>query len=75
MGRQKCKNTLNNTKRYMAPPEISGPTLARPEQHNTNVAEGNKTKNNLMKMIRGLKEEIKNSFNEMEERWNIGRNQ
>lgn len=44
----------------MAPPENSYPTSARPDQHNTDEAEGNDLENNFMKMIEALKEDFKN---------------
>ena len=52
----------------MAPPEPSGPTIARHEHANTDEAEENDLKNNFMKMIEALKEEMKISLKEMEEK-------
>ena len=52
----------------MAPPEPSGPTTGRPEHPNPEEAEENNLKYNFMKMIETLKEEMKNSLKEMEEK-------
>ena len=66
-GRQKGKNTLNNTKSNTTP-ETSGSIARRPEHHNTDEAEENGTIYGYMKMIKAIKEEMKNSLKEMEEK-------
>ena len=67
MGRRQCKNTFNT--------ETSGSKSARPEHPNTNEAEENDLKNNFMKMIEALKEDMKNSLKEVEDRQRNERNQ
>ena len=51
-----------------APPETSGSTTARPEHPNADEAEENNLKNNFMKMIEALKEEMKNFLKEKEKK-------
>ena len=70
MDRQQCKNTLNNINSNTAPPEVSGSTTARSQHPNADGAEENDRKNNLMKMIEALKEEMKNFLKEIEEKTN-----
>ena len=62
--------TLKNKTCSTAPPETSDSTVARPKHPNTDEAEENDIKNNFMKMIETLKEEMKNSLKEMEEKTN-----
>lgn len=54
----------------MPPPEPRGPTTARPEPPNAEEAEENNLKNNFMKTIEALKEEMKNFLKEIEEKRN-----
>ncbi|ERE84607.1 putative transposase [Cricetulus griseus] len=70
MGRRQYKSTFNNRKINMTSPETRDPTPARPEQHNANEAEENDLKNIFMKMIEGLKEDMRKSLKEMEEKTN-----
>ncbi|ERE73234.1 heterogeneous nuclear ribonucleoprotein C-like 1-like isoform 1 [Cricetulus griseus] len=70
MGRQQYKNTSNNRKTNMTPPEPRDSIPARHEHPNTEEAEESNLKNNFMEMIENLKEEIKKSFREMEEKTN-----
>ncbi|EGW02308.1 Putative transposase element L1Md-A101/L1Md-A102/L1Md-A2 [Cricetulus griseus] len=70
MGRQHYKNTSTNRKMYMTPPESRDSTLARPEHHNADEAEENILKNYFMKMIEALKEDMRQSLKEMEEKTN-----
>lgn len=69
MNRQQCKDTLNSITNNTAPSESSASTTSRPEHPNANEEEINH-KNNFMKMIEALKQEMKNSLKEVE-----GRNQ
>lgn len=50
--------------------EASGSATTRPEYPNTNEPEENNLKNNFLKMIETLKEDIKNSIKEVEEKTN-----
>lgn len=52
----------------MVPPEPSGGTTGRPEHPNPEEAEENELYNDFTKMIETLKEEIKNSLKEREEK-------
>ena len=54
----------------MATPESSGHTTGIPEHPTPADAEENNLKYNLMKMVETLKEEMKNSLKEMEEKTN-----
>ena len=67
MGRQQCKNTLNNKKHDMAPPEPSSSTTERPEHPNIDDTEENDLKN-FMKIIEAFKEKMKNSLEEKMEK-------
>ncbi|ERE81496.1 GTPase IMAP family member 3-like protein [Cricetulus griseus] len=69
-GRRQYKNTSNNRKTNMTPPESRDSTPARPEHPNTDEAEESKLKNNFMQMIETLREEVRKSFREMEEKTN-----
>ncbi|KAL6093181.1 hypothetical protein STEG23_008035 [Scotinomys teguina] len=69
MSRHQYKNTGNNTKTYMTPSEPMGSPTARPEHTNAEEAESI-TKNDLQKVIEALKEEMKNSLKELEEKTN-----
>lgn len=61
----------------MGAPEDSGPTTERPEHSMLVDAEGRNLKYNFMEMIESLKEEMKSSLREMEEKANkkVERNQ
>lgn len=61
------KNPLHNIKNKTAPQETSGSTIARPEHPNEDEAEKNDHKNNFMRKIEALKEEIKKSLKEVKE--------
>ena len=54
----------------MTPTKISGSTTARLEHPKADETEENDLKNNLMKMIEAIKEEMKNSLKEIEEKAN-----
>ena len=54
----------------MTPPDSRDSKPARHEHPNTEDAEESKLKNNFMEMIENLKEEIRKSFKEMEEKTN-----
>ncbi|ERE67208.1 WASH complex subunit FAM21 [Cricetulus griseus] len=56
MGRRQYKNTFNNRKTNMMPPESRDSTPTRPEHPNTDEAEENYLKNNFMEMIEILKD-------------------
>ena len=64
------QNTLNNLMSNIAIPEPNGPTTGRHEHPNPQKAEENDFKYNFMKMIQSLREEMKNSLKEMEEKTN-----
>ncbi|ERE91606.1 hypothetical protein H671_1g0824 [Cricetulus griseus] len=70
MRKQQYKNTSNNRKTNMTPPESRDSTPARHEHLNTEEAEESNLKNNFMQMIETLREEIRKSFREMEEKTN-----
>ncbi|ERE70461.1 GTPase IMAP family member 3-like protein [Cricetulus griseus] len=70
MGRGQYKNTSNNRKTNMTPPESRESTPARHEHPNTEEAKESNLKNNFMQMIENLREEIRKSFREMEEKTN-----
>ena len=54
----------------MVIPETSGSTSVRPEHPIVNKAEDNDLKNSFMKMIKALKEEMKNCLKAVEETTN-----
>lgn len=54
----------------MIPPVTRGSIPSRPEHPNTDEAEENSLKNNFMKMIEALKEEMTNPLKDMEEKTN-----
>ena len=54
----------------MTPLESRDSTPVRPEHPNANEAEENDLKNNFMKMIEALKEDMRKSPKEMEEKQN-----
>ena len=60
-----CKNTSNKTKGNVAQPEPIYPPRARPEHSNAAKAHGSDLKNNFMKMIEAVKEEMKNFCKEI----------
>ncbi|ERE67187.1 GTPase IMAP family member 3-like protein [Cricetulus griseus] len=70
MGRRQYKNTSNNRKTNMMPPESRDSTPVRPKHTNTDGAEENNLKNNFMQIIETLREEMRKSFREMEEKTN-----
>lgn len=68
MGRHQCKNTFNNIKSDMAPPETRGSTSARPEHTSTDEAEENDfKKNKFMKIVKAF---MKNSLKKLEKETN-----
>ncbi|ERE87514.1 Transposase, L1 containing protein [Cricetulus griseus] len=68
MGRRQSKNTLNNRKTNMTPPESRDSTPARSEKPNTEDEEEMDLKNYLRKMIEIFKEETRKSLKEIEEK-------
>lgn len=50
--------------------EPSGPTTGRPEQTNAEEPKENDLKNNFLKMLETLQEEMKSSLKETEEKTN-----
>ncbi|ERE69547.1 Transposase, L1 containing protein [Cricetulus griseus] len=68
MGRRLNKNTLNNRKTSMTPPESRDSTPARSEKPNTEDEEEMDLKNYLRKMIETFKEETRKSLKEIEEK-------
>ena len=70
MGRHQCKNSFNNLKSKIVTPESSGHTIGRLDHHNTEGAEENYFKCNIMKMMETFKEVMKNSSKEMDEKTN-----
>ena len=67
--RHQCRNSSNTLKRNMVTPEPSSHTTGRLDHPNTEVEENN-FKCNFMKMMETFKQEVKNSFKEMEEKTN-----
>ena len=60
----------------MAAPETSVSSRAKPEQPNADDVGGNNLRNNIIKMIETLEEEMKSSHKESEEKTEkVGRNQ
>ncbi|ERE72017.1 Transposase, L1 containing protein [Cricetulus griseus] len=70
MRRGQGKNTSNNRKPNMTPPETRTYTPVRPEHHNADETEKNGLQNNFRKMIEDLKEDMRKSLKEMEEKTN-----
>ncbi|MEJ1279964.1 hypothetical protein NN561_010901 [Cricetulus griseus] len=70
MERRQYKNTSNNRKTNITPPESRDSIPARHEHPNTDEAEESNIKNNFMQMIETLTEEIRQSSREMEEKTN-----
>ncbi|ERE88257.1 GTPase IMAP family member 3-like protein [Cricetulus griseus] len=70
MGRRHYKNTSNNRKTNMTPPESRDSTPATPEHSNTDEAEESSLKNNFMQMIETLSKKMRKFFREMEEKTN-----
>lgn len=62
MGNFQYKNTLNNIKNKLTLPEHSDPTTTTPEYPNADEAEEYDFKNNFLKMIEALKQEMKYSL-------------
>ena len=64
MGRRQCKNSPNNLKNSMKPPEHSDPTTGGDEHLNQEEVE----KMDTMKVIDILKQHVKKSLMEMDEK-------
>ena len=64
MGRRQCKNSPNNLKNSMKPPEHSDPTTGGHEHLNQEEVEKMET----MKVIDILKQRVKKSLTEMDEK-------
>ena len=77
MGRWQYKNTTNNRKTSMTPPEYRASIPTIPEHPKANDAVVNDLKNNFIKMTESFKDDIRKSLKEMEEKINkkIGRNE
>ena len=73
----KCqfKNSFNDRKDNISPPDPSDATSARHEHFNAAETKENDLSNNNMKMIQALKQEMKNSFKEIKKKSKNGRNQ
>jgi hypothetical protein len=67
MARGKHKIINNTTQGNLAPSEPSSLTTASPGYPNTHGKQDNDLKSHVMKMIEAFKEDIKNSFNEIQE--------
>jgi hypothetical protein len=68
MPRCRCNNTTHNSQENPFSPEISYPTSAGPEH--SNIAEGKRFKNNSMKVMEVLKEEVNKCwFTNPESQW------
>ncbi|KAL6082496.1 hypothetical protein STEG23_002745 [Scotinomys teguina] len=67
MGRHQCKNTVNNMKSSMIPPEPSGAVSARPGHPE---AEEINFKSDFKKMTEVVKEKMKTTLKEFEEKTN-----
>lgn len=63
-----CKNRINNRKGNMTPPKSSYPMTGRSEKSSAAEAQVNYHKNNSMKIMEILKEEMKSSFKETEKK-------
>ncbi|CAH7484839.1 AABR07011733.1 [Phodopus roborovskii] len=71
MGRRQYKRTPNNRKTNMTPPESRESTTTRMEHNNTaEEAEGYDLKITIIKMIEALKEDMRKSLKEIEEKTN-----
>ncbi|ERE71061.1 vomeronasal 2 receptor, 52 precursor [Cricetulus griseus] len=68
MRRGQGKSTFENKKLNMTPLETKNHTLARPELHNADEPEDNDLKNIFRKMIEYLKEDMRKSLKEIEEK-------
>lgn len=67
MGRLQCKNTFNKIKINRELSETSGSTAARPKHPDPDEAAEITHKNIIMNIIESLKQQMKTSFNEVEE--------
>ena len=67
---RKGRNTHNTTKSNTIPVKPKDPTTARLEQPNIDEAEENDLKNNFKRKFETLKDEMRNSLKEMEEKTN-----
>ena len=67
---RKGKNTCNTTKSNTTPVKPKDPTTARLEQPNIDESEENELKSNFRRMFETLKEEMRISLKEMEEKTN-----
>ncbi|ERE85060.1 vomeronasal 2 receptor, 52 precursor [Cricetulus griseus] len=70
MRRGQGKSTSNNRKPNMTPPETRNNTPVRPEHHDADEPEENDIKSIFMKIIEDLKEDMRKSLKEMEEKTN-----
>ena len=70
MGRCQCKNSSNNLKNNIITPESSEHTTGRLEYPNPEEVEEIDFKHNIMKVIESLKQDVKNSLKEMDEKNN-----
>ena len=70
MGRCQCKNSSNNLKNNIITPESSEHTTGRLEYPNPEEVEEIDFKRNIMKVIESLKQDVKNSLKEMDEKNN-----
>ncbi|ERE67247.1 NACHT, LRR and PYD domain-containing protein 1 [Cricetulus griseus] len=68
MRRGQGKSTSNNRKPKRTPPETRNHTPVRPQHHDADEPEENDLKNIFRKMIEDLKEDMKKSLKEMEEK-------
>ncbi|KAK7815479.1 hypothetical protein U0070_005591 [Myodes glareolus] len=70
MGRHQCKNSSSNLKSNMITPESSEHARGRLEHPNPEEVEEIDFKCNVMKVLETIKQDVKNSFKEMEEKTN-----
>ncbi|KAL6051607.1 hypothetical protein STEG23_028698 [Scotinomys teguina] len=68
MGRLQCKNTANNIKTSMVPPECSGVMSIRPEHPE---AEEINCRSEFKKIIEDIKEDLKTTLKEYEEKFSF----
>ncbi|ERE82661.1 ferritin light chain 1-like protein [Cricetulus griseus] len=68
MRRGQGKSTSNNRKPNMTPPETRNHTPVRPQHHNADEPEENDLKNIFRKMIEELKEDLRKSLKEIEDK-------
>ena len=70
MGRQQCKNSSNNLKSNTITPQSSEHTTGRFEHPNPEEVEEIDFRHNIMKMVETIKQDVNNSFKEMDEKTN-----